>query len=163
MNEIKVSDVMTHLVVTFRPGDPLPYAAEHLASNRISGAPVVDGGRVVGVVSEMDLVRAYAAERAVTSALPAPYAFTLLLRGSPHRDVDGMTVSDVMTPRVVSIGPDESIFEAAALIDRHGVRRLPVVDDDGYLIGIVARSDLVRSMARSSEGGTPAEVHVLSA
>lgn len=153
MKDLEVRDAMTNLTVTLRPGDTIPYAAKRLLSNRISGAPVVEAGRVVGVVSEVDLLRAYAPHSQRGTHLPAPYPLTFLLRGSPPRDVSGSTVGDVMTEKVVSIGPEQSIFEAAALIDRHGVRRLPVVDDEGYLVGIVARSDLVRCMARSFEGG----------
>lgn len=55
-----VEEAMTHLVVTLRPNDKIPDAAKRLLANQIRGAPVVDGGRVVGVISEVDLVRAYA-------------------------------------------------------------------------------------------------------
>ena len=65
----------------------------------------------------------------------------------PPADLTGQKVADVMSRSVVHIGPDENINRAATLIDRHGVRRLPVIDTDGYVVGIVARSDLVRSMA----------------
>src|SRR5918996_3416562 len=132
MNELTVKDAMTHLVVTLRPTDRLPYAAKRLLSNRISGAPVVEGGRVVGVVSEVDLVRAYAPPTRRGSQFLAPYPLMFLLRESPRRDVNGTTVAEVMTSSVVSIKPDDSLFKAASLIDRHGVRRLPVIDDDGY-------------------------------
>jgi CBS-domain-containing membrane protein len=56
-----------------------------------------------------------------------------------------------MASDVISITHDKSIWEAACLIDRHGVRRLPVLDDSGYVVGVVTRSDLVRCMARSRE------------
>jgi CBS domain-containing membrane protein len=56
-----------------------------------------------------------------------------------------------MTKEVVSIGPEESVWEAASLIDRRSVRRLPVVDVDGHVIGVLTRSDLVRSMAHTIE------------
>jgi CBS domain-containing protein len=150
MNELRVKDVMTNLVVTLRPEDKVPQAAKRLLSNRISGAPVVEDGRLVGVVSEADLVKAYAPPARRGSPFVAPYPLMfLLLRGGPRREVHNTTVGDVMTTDVVSIGPDESIWEAASLIDRHGVRRLPVVDHDGYVVGVLARSDLVRCMART--------------
>lgn len=156
MKELKVRDAMTNLVVTLRPGDEIPYAARRLLSNRISGAPVIEGGRVVGIVSEVDLVRAYTPPLGRGSLFPTPYPLMFLLRGSPPRDVSDARVHDVMTEKVVSIGPEQSIFEAAGLIDRHGVRRLPVIDEEGYLIGILARSDLVRCMAHVFEGGEAA-------
>ena len=152
MNELRVNDVMTNLVVTLKPEDKIPEAAKRLLSNRISGAPVVEDGRLVGIVSEADLVKAFAPPARRGSPFVAPYPMMfLLLRGSPRREVHNTSVADVMTTDVVSIGPDESIWEAASLIDRHGVRRLPVVDADGYVVGVVARSDLVRCMARSDE------------
>jgi CBS domain-containing protein len=151
MKELRVKDVMTHLVVTLRPEDKITDAAKRLLSNRISGAPVVEAGRLVGLVSEADLVKAFAPP-ARRGSLVAPYPLIfLLLRGSPRREAAYSTVGDVMTRDVVTIGPDESVWEAASLIDRHGVRRLPVVDPEGYLIGVLARSDLVRCMARSNE------------
>jgi CBS domain-containing protein len=151
MNALRVKDAMTHLVVTLRPGDTIPFAATRLLSNCISGAPVVEDGRLVGVVSEADLVQAYVppARRGPPFVAPHPLIF-LLMRGNPRRDVHNTRVGDVMTKDVVSVGPDESIWEAASLIDRHGVRRLPVVNADGYVVGVLARSDLVRCMAWSN-------------
>lgn len=151
MNELKVKDVMTHLVVTLRPKDSIADAAKRLLSNRISGAPVVEDGRLVGVVSEADLMKAFTppARRGVRAA-PYPLMF-LLLRGSPPQEARYSVVGDVMTKSVVTIGQDESIWEAAAKIDRYGVRRLPVVDNEGFVVGVVARGDLVRCMARSHE------------
>lgn len=117
MDPLKVTDVMTHLVLTFRPEESVVDAARRLLANRISGAPVVEGGKLVGVATEADFI-----------------------------NVRDKTVGDVMTPRVVSIGPDESVWKAAWLIHHHGVRRLPVVDQEGFVMGVLARSDLVRAM-----------------
>jgi CBS domain-containing protein len=151
MIDLHVTDVMTHFVVTLRPDDTIATAARRLLSNGISGAPVVEDGRVVGVVSELDLLDAYASPLGRATAFAPPHPLIRLLRGDVSRDAAGITVSSVMTRRVVAIAPDATIVEAAALIDRHGVRRLPVIDEEGRLAGIVARSDLVRCMARSSE------------
>jgi CBS domain-containing protein len=151
MNEPRVEDVMTHLVVTLRPEDKITDAAKRLLSNRISGAPVVEAGRLVGVVSEADLVKAFTPPpRRGSFVAPYPLMF-VLLRGIPRDEAVYSTVGDVMTKNVVTIGQNESVWEAASLIDRYGVRRLPVVDDEGYVVGIVTRSDLVRCMARSHE------------
>jgi len=96
MNPLRVKDVMTHLVVTFRPEDKIPEAAKQLFSNRISGAPVVENGRLVGVVSEADLVKAYAAPARVGSPFAAPHPFMfLLVRGTPPVQVQHMTIGDV--------------------------------------------------------------------
>ncbi len=151
MNALKVTDVMTHLVVTLRPQDTLQQAAKRLLSNRISGAPVVEGGRLVGVVSEADLLKAYAPAPQGRSSFVATAPLMFLLRGGRLRDVEKTTVGDVMTSEVVSITPDANIRLAASLIDRNGVRRLPVIDGEGFVVGVVARSDLVRAMAREDE------------
>lgn len=134
MNDISVKDVMTHLVVTLREEDTVQEAARRLLSNRISGAPVVKDGRLVGIVSEADLVSAYA---------PPPQS---------HR----RAVRDVMTESVITVSSDTTIWEAAALIDRHGLRRLPVLDRDGSVVGILARADLVRALACSDQDITSA-------
>ena len=151
IEELMVKDVMTRLVVTLRSQDTIDHAARQLLSNRISGAPVVEAGRLIGVLSESDLVKAFTTvRRNGVPATPYPLIF-LLLRGAPHHEASYSSVADVMTKNVVTIGPGDSIWEAASRIDRYGIRRLPVVDGDEFLIGIVARSDLVRYMARSFE------------
>ncbi|MGI8774502.1 MAG: CBS domain-containing protein [Actinomycetota bacterium] len=151
MNDIKVADVMTNLVVTFRPQDTIQEAARRLLANRISGAPVVEHGRLVGVVSETDLVSAYAPPAPQGSAYIATDPLMFLLRGAVPRPMHHRTVGDVMTEGVISVSPDASVWQAAALIDRHGIRRLPVVDAEGYVVGVLARADLVRAMARTDE------------
>jgi CBS domain-containing protein len=152
MNALKVKDVMTHLVVTVRPDDTIPVASKRLLSNRISGAPVIEEGKLVGVVSEADLIRAYAPPARQGSPFVAPHPLMfLLMRGSPQGDVHNTTVRDVMTNHAISIGPEASVWQAASLITRHGVRRLPVLDADGHVIGVLARSDLIRAMARGDD------------
>ena len=146
MNATKVRDVMTNLVVTMRPDDEVLVAARRLLTNRISGAPVVDDGKLIGIVSEMDLLTAFSPEQRKSFLPPHPMSF-LLMSEAPRVNMTGKKVADVMSRSVVYIGPDENIQRAAALIDRHGVRRLPVVDSEGYVVGIVARSDLVRTLA----------------
>ena len=111
----------------------------------------MEGGRLVGVVSESDLVKAFTPPTR-RGSFPAPYPLMfLLVRGTGRVEERYSTVGDVMTKHVVTIGPNDSIWEAASRIDRHGVRRLPVVDAEGFVIGVLARSDLVRCMARSHE------------
>lgn len=144
MDTARVRDVMTNLVLTVRPEDKITQVAKRLVANRISGAPVVRDGRLVGIVSEADLVKIYALPRGGAS-LVAP---------EPNMPVGTATVAEVMKTKVVSIKPDASIWEAASLIDRYSVRRLPVVDGDGFVVGVVARADLVRYMAQQGEANT---------
>lgn len=149
MNKIRVDDLMTHLVVTLRREDTIEVAARMLVMNRISGAPVVKEGKLVGLVSEGDLVRAFAPPPRSRSPSVVIDPLRVLLQGTPPRQVQNAYVGDVMSGDVVSISMDASVWEAASLIDRHGYRRLPVIDGEGYVMGIVTRSDLVRAMVRT--------------
>jgi CBS domain-containing protein len=117
-----------------------------LFHNHVSGAPVVEEGRVVGVISEADIIRALWPRRpgdARTSIL------SLLLgreRGvAPARSV--ARVQDAMSTPPVTGPASLSVYQAASLMDRKGIKRLPVTDREGFLLGIVSRGDLVRVMA----------------
>lgn len=142
-----VRDVMTNLVVSFRPHDPIEEVARKLLSNRISGAPVVVGGRVVGVVSEADLAHAYSASNRHNGRIRAGDALLFRIGGAPAPGWAHTAVEEVMTREVVTVAPDVSVGEAAVLMDRYSVRRLPVVDVEGYLCGVIARADVVRALA----------------
>lgn len=144
MDTTAVRDVMTNLVLTVRPEDKIAQVAKRLLANRISGAPVVEGGRLVGIVSEADLMKAYSIPRGGVS---------LVATGRPQPGASAI-VESVMTTKVVSIRPEATILEAASLIDRHSVRRLPVVDEEGFVVGVVARADLVRCMAQRERSTT---------
>ncbi len=144
MTEIKVEHVMTHLVVTLYPEDSVQEAAQRLAHNRISGAPVVDSGRCVGVVSEVDLVDVTvqsSGERRKPSILD-------FVGGATAQRGHARKVADIMSTPAKTIEPEASIWKAAALLDRGGIKRLPVVDAQGHVVGIVSRADLVGAMAR---------------
>jgi CBS domain-containing protein len=153
--------MMTHLVATFRPQDTIYDAARRLGANRISGAPVVDGGKLVGVVSETDLVGSLLPEQKKDAPFGPSAAITLplLLGGAatPRAARDVGRVGDVMSTEVVSIRPEASVREAASLIDRCGFRRLPVVDGESFVVGILTRSDLVRAMVRRDRDAASSE------
>ncbi|HYY44065.1 MAG TPA: CBS domain-containing protein, partial [Actinomycetota bacterium] len=140
----KVKDVMTRDVITITPDMTIRDAASRLARNGIAGAPVVEGGRVIGMVTEQDLVR--------TILPPAPTEGALsALEVLAHVNDVGIEqldtpVSDSMSTLVVEILPEASVWEAAGEMERRGVNRIPVVDEDGKLVGIVSRADLVRVM-----------------
>jgi CBS domain-containing protein len=149
MHDVKVKDVMTNLVVTMAATDTVQEAAARLARNGISGGPVLDAGKVVGVVSEADLIRAVMPPVPVDHGTSILDMISIIVRARPRTHEHVRTVGEVMNPMVVSIGPDQSIWDAAHEMERRGIKRLPVVDDDGYLLGIVSRADLVKTMARS--------------
>ncbi len=150
MNDIKVKDVMTHLVVTFGPQDTIQEAARRLLANCISGAPVVEQDRLVGVVSESDFVSAYAPQAHSGARFVGAGPLMFLLPGIKPLAVHH-TVGDVMTEKVISVSLEASVWEAASLINRYGIGRLPVVNGKGRLVGLLARADLVRTMTRTDE------------
>lgn len=133
-----VEELMSRNVVTVGPDTPLKDVAVLLTEHRIGGVPVVEGGRVTGVVSETDIV---AKERG-----------RLASRRLRHRRDDkrtARTAGEAMTAPPVTVDSWRSTAGAAAIMLEHDVNRLPVVDDTGRLIGIVTRADLVRAFARS--------------
>lgn len=149
MNKDRVKDVMTSLVVMVYPNDSIQQVATRLVRNRISGAPVVKEGKVLGVISDADIVRALMGPANVDKGLATADALSLILRTVPAKDHHLRVAADVMSTPVVAIGPEESLFTAARLLDRYGIKRLPVTDADGYLLGILSRGDLVRAMTRN--------------
>lgn len=142
-----VRDVMTTGVVTVRPDTPCRELAVMFRKHHVSGFPVLDDdGKVAGVVSETDLL-AEAAE-------PAPGGYPAPRDWRHHRRAraDGQaTAADLMTHPAVTIGPDDLVKTAARLMHSLRLQRLPVVDRDGRLAGIVSRSDVLSVFSRSDE------------
>ena len=147
---LPVRDAMTTDVLSFAPTDEVRSAMKSLVDRGIDAAPVVEDGRVVGLLSTGDLIVA-------ESQVHVPTVISLLgasieLPGERKRfEADlrrslGGTVSDVMTADPHTVGPDATLEEAATLLHNHDVSRLPVVDADGMLIGLLARGDVIRAM-----------------
>lgn len=138
---------MTRSVVTVVPGDPISAAASRLAHHRISGAPVVEGGKVIGMITESDIIRAMAIPEPTEGALKL---LSALNEPSVIKERSGKkTVADAMSTLVVETSPETTFWEAAAEMEERGVNRLPVVEEDGTLVGIISRADLVRQFAES--------------
>jgi len=157
---VKVRDVMNPKVVTCQVDDPLSKASRLLRENGISGIPVMDGKAVVGIISESDLLKILAEgeEEQGQFWLPSPLEIIevpirdLLFwerRSSRARDISTMKVSDVMRMNSHLISPEASIEEAAGAMTRHKINRLPVVED-GKLIGIVTRGDIISGLGGGS-------------
>jgi CBS domain-containing protein len=144
---MKVEDVMTAPVITVSPETPLKRAAALMLEHRISGAPVVADGSLVGVLSETDILFK---ER--TSPQRQGLVDWVLHYGDdpPAAKLAARTARDAMTTPAVTVQPRRRLADAAALLLDIGIDRLPVVDGD-ELVGIVTRSDLVRAFVRSDE------------
>jgi CBS domain-containing protein len=141
----RVSDVMTTSVVTVDRITPYQEIDRLLTQHRISGVPVLKMGReVVGVVSEADLLAAED-ETNRRARMATSIGRRRLLRKRPPVS---LTAGTLMTAPAITIGPDATIPAAARLMNTHHIRRLPVVDEDGKLIGIVSRRDLLSVFLR---------------
>src|SRR5271170_6639018 len=137
----KVKDVMTSQVVAVRRNATFKEMAARLRQYRVSAFPVIDENRkVIGVVSEADLLakEALAADHA---AIPA--ALTGILHHKELQKAEGVTASDLMTHPAVTVRPEDSVEHAARLMYSLQVKRLPVIDAGGCLVGIVSRADVL--------------------
>jgi len=138
-----VKDVMSTHVIAVREFAAFKEIASRLREHRVSAFPVIDAqNKVVGVVSEADLLT----KEALEGSLPGG------IRGLTHHHeqskVAAVTAADLMTRPPVTIGPDEPVTSAARLMYSRRVKRLPVTSDDGTLIGIVTRSDVLSVYSR---------------
>ncbi len=163
--EIKVGDVMTTNVIAFSPDDKISHVIETFRENKISGAPVVENGRVVGVISEADIVKLDSPvelpEVEIDPLNPLAlfdlFSFWRTVKRIPdelkkrHELIISGCVRDVMSKKPVTISPDAPVSEAAKLMRKHDFNRLPVVDRDGKLVGIVARQDIIAILASKSD------------
>ncbi len=143
---ITVSDVMTRRVVTASPETTFKDAVGLLQHNRVSGLPVVDRtGKLVGIVSEADLLNK--AEKREPDAY--------VLESRRHRldrsRAAALDVASAMSRDVTTVRADAPIALAAREMHSRGFKRLPVVDPDGRVVGIVSRSDLLKVFLRSDQ------------
>jgi CBS domain-containing protein len=147
---LNVRDVMTRRVVSVSPETPLKEAAVLLVERRISGLPVVDRGKVVGILSEADfLVKAQGGDAIAHRPLARIFGDSRDATAKQTK-LAAVTAGGAMTSPAVTIGPDGRIADAAALMTARHINRLPVVEE-GRLVGIVTRADLVRAYVRSDE------------
>jgi CBS domain-containing protein len=151
MNSLTVGDALTRLVVKLRPSDTVQETAQRFFINHISGAPVVEGEQLVGVATVTDLLRAYTPWIGVPAPFPRNECLIWLSAGSAPPLAQDLPIRAVMTREVLAISPQASLWRAAAMMDHHAVKRLPVIDNERYVVGIVARGDLVRAMAPNDE------------
>jgi len=134
----RVRDVMRTDAVTVRDRTPVTDVARLMSDHRVSAVPVLaDDGRVAGVVSEADLLRARSRNR--TGHVPG------------RAGQVGDTAAQLMTSPAIAISPDASLAAAARQMDQHHLRMLPVIDADGCLLGVVSRRNLLSIFLRTDK------------
>ncbi len=146
--------------VTVQAEASVSEAAAILRENKISGLPVLDGERLVGIVSESDLLRLLSVEEEEGGLwLPSPFEifevpFRDLVKWERMRsaldEIPNKKVSGVMSRNLHEVGPGDSIEEAAGIMTRHRINRLPVVEE-GRLVGIVTRGDIISGLGMRHE------------
>jgi len=137
---------MTAPVITTTPDTPIRDIASLLLEHRISGLPVVENGRVVGIVSEGDLLRRaeIGTERRRSKWLDA--LIDPNIQAADFSASRGVLARDVMTREIVSVRPEAELSEIAKLLEQHHIKRVPVIDGD-RLLGIVSRANLLRALS----------------
>jgi CBS domain-containing protein len=153
---MKVEEVMTKDVITCSPADPISKIVKLMAEKSISGLPVLDNDKIVGIITEGDIAKVLAGPP-VSSTIWLPSPFEVLLEipikdlislrrlQESVKDVGEKPVRDVMSKDTITIGPANDIEDASALMVRYKINRLPVVKN-GKLLGIVTRDDIIRGL-----------------
>lgn len=150
--QVKVGEAMTESVITVKPETDIRELVSLLSANNVSGLPVVDeAGHVLGIVTESD----------VLASESSPYLSSITETGEEHpfskllerfhgkhagRPKKGSSAGELMTSPAITVGPDEGLREAARLLARHSIKRLPVVDGEQALVGIISKADIVKTM-----------------
>ena len=126
-----IRDLMTKNPSTIEPDRTVADAAKLMRDEDAGIIPIVDGQKLVGTTTDRDI------------------AIRIVAEG---KDPQSTKVSDVMTSRLVTVDPDQDLDEALRLMAKHQVRRLPVVEEDGKLVGIVAQADIAKHVSAVQTG-----------
>jgi CBS domain-containing protein len=129
--DTSIRNVMTPNPTAVEPSTPVVEAARIMKNQDIGPVPIVEGERLVGVVTDRDIVLRVIAEQ---------------------KDPQSTTVGDIASTDLVTIDPQQSLDEALRLMAQNQVRRLPVVEEDGRLVGIVAQADIAQQGADQKTG-----------
>ena len=154
---MNVKDVMNSDVVSCKPDDEISSAAQLLKEHNISGLPVVAEGKVVGIVTEADVLKLLEVPEHRGLWLPSPFeVIEIPIRelinweDTKHMltDIGTKPVKEIMESEVYTISADSSIEDASSMMVKHKVNRLPVLDGEA-LIGIITRGDIIRGLAEA--------------
>ena len=127
----KVRDVMTARPRFAAPDTPLSQVAELMEAEDVGSIPVLDGDQLAGMITDRDIV----------------------VRGvAKEKDLRGMSSREIASGELVTVGPDQDLSDALHLMAQHQVRRLPVVDDENRLVGVVSQADIALDVNDKSVG-----------
>ena len=133
----KISELMSPNPCTIEADKPVAYAARMMKEEDVGLAPVVEGERLVGTLTDRDIVTRVVAE---------------------GRDPQAVTVREVASTDLVTVDPQQDLDEALRLMAGNQVRRLPVVEEDGRLVGVVAQADVAREAKDKQTGELVEEI-----
>ena len=157
---MNVKEAMNTEVITCKPDDPLSKLVELFKKHHISGIPVVENEKVVGIVSETDMLKLFKVPEVSSDMfLPSPLEIIEMpIRGvirfeefkKSLEDIHMKPVRDIMKKKVYSVSPDNSLEDASDMMVKHRVNRLPVIEK-GKLVGILVRSDIIQGLSKEQE------------
>jgi len=151
-----VKELMNEKVVCLSPDDTIFDASKILSQLNIAGAPVVEKEKIIGIVSISDIIKFIDIKLGKLPKIDTPGLSTLLLalvqmqkvHSDFKKELEKITktkIKDVMTKNVITISSSQTIIDVAELMEKHDINRLPVVDD-GKIVGIVARADIIKAL-----------------
>jgi|Deesub1362A_J573_1020465.scaffolds.fasta_scaffold12339_4 CBS domain-containing protein len=145
---MKVKDIMTKMVHSVKPEEKVGKAVYYICRYNIAGLPVVDEkGKVVGVISEKDILKEmYPGYEEFYSSPLSAMDFEEMEQN--YREVNNLKAKDVMTSPAITVTPETPVLKAGSLMILKKIRRLPVVDDEGKLTGIISQGDIHRAVFR---------------
>ena len=154
---MRVSDIMAREVVSVPPDASVREVASLMLERRISGVPVVDAeGKVLGVVSEGDLIRRPEIETDLAGRSWLSIFVSDEERAREFVKSHGRRAREVMTQPAVCVAPETPLDEAVRVMERHHIKRLPVIEQ-GKLVGLMTRADLVRALLQREHAPLPAQ------
>lgn len=155
---MQAADIMNKPVISVAPEMTVKELAHVLLEKRISAVPVIGAdGTLLGIASEGDLVRRVETDTTDTSSWWLDLFTTSYTQQERFIKSHGRRVADVMTKNPVTVAPDATLSEIAALLETHRIKRVPVVDD-GEVVGIVSRANLLHGLAVSEAPAVPCSI-----
>ena len=157
MEEKLVKDVMTKNVITVNKDTTVEELSELLLKNNITGAPVVDkDGKLIGMVTDADIITEDIEPIFPLYFDPLIVSFAFMENFEKYKkdikDYLEIKVEDIMTRRVKTVKENTSVSDAVKILVKDRINRIPVVDDENKVIGIVARADILKSMLDGAKG-----------